>query len=176
MHAICAQSATGTGTLPRRLGLAFAILIAASGPAGAAVHDRLTIGVTQYPATLNPNIDVMAAKNYVLGFALRPFTVYDADWKLVCLLCTELPTLDNGRAVLTTQPDGSKGVDPTWLALIGRVEKVGGADVTVDDAYLTESIHMPMAKIVDGFPPAMPPNDLTDADIKSVILFIKTLK
>ncbi len=72
--------------------------------------------------------------------------------------------------------DGSKGVGPTWLALSGRLEKVGGADITVDDVYLTESIRMPMAKIVDGYPPAMPPNDLTDSDIKSVILFIKTLK
>ena len=46
----------------------------------------------------------MAAKNYVLGMAMRPFTVYDADWKLVCLLCTELPSIENGRAVPVDLP------------------------------------------------------------------------
>ena len=89
-------------------------LIAVAIPAGAADHTTLTIGVTQYPGTLNPNIDPLAAKGYVLGFALRPFTVYDADWKLVCLLCTTVPTLDNGLAVPVDLPDGKRGVDLTY--------------------------------------------------------------
>src|ERR1700753_3497596 len=58
-------------------------------------RDLLTIGVTQFPSTLNPNIDAMVAKSYVLGLALRPFTVYDANWKLVCLLCVEVPSIEN---------------------------------------------------------------------------------
>jgi peptide/nickel transport system substrate-binding protein len=57
---------------------------------------------------------VMAAKSYVLGMAVRPLTVYDADWKLVCLLCTELPSIENGRAVPVDLPDGRKGVDLTY--------------------------------------------------------------
>jgi hypothetical protein len=77
-----------------------------SGPAGGAERDSLTIGMTQFPATLNPNIDTMAAKSYVLGMALRPFTVYDADWKLVCLLCVTLPSIDNGLAVPIDLADG----------------------------------------------------------------------
>ena len=52
----------------------------------AAERDELAIGITQFPATLNPNLEAMAAKSYVLGAALRPFTVYDPEWKLVCLL------------------------------------------------------------------------------------------
>src|SRR3984893_1078135 len=76
--------------------------------------DELIIGIIQFPATLNPNIDVMAAKNYVLGMALRPFTVYDADWKLVCLLCTLLPSIENGMAVPIDLPDGRKGIDITF--------------------------------------------------------------
>ena len=38
-------------------------------PAVAGGRATLSIGITQFPATLNPNIDVMAAKNYVLGMA-----------------------------------------------------------------------------------------------------------
>ena len=74
-------------------------------PAGAAEHEALSIGITQFPATLNPNIDVMAAKSYVLGMTLRPFTVYDAEWKLACLLCTELPSIANGLALIGERDD-----------------------------------------------------------------------
>jgi len=73
-------------------------------------RETLVIGITQYPALLHPGIDSMLAKSYVLGFAQRPFTVYDANWRLVCLLCTELPTLDNGGARRETTPDGGEGV------------------------------------------------------------------
>lgn len=83
-------------------------------PLRAAARDALAIGITQYPATLNPNIDTMAAKSYVLGMALRPFTVYDADWKLVCLLCTTLPSIENGLAIPVDLPEGKKGIDITY--------------------------------------------------------------
>src|ERR1051326_9320657 len=74
-------------------------------------HDSLSIGLTQFPSTLNPNIDAMAAKSYVLGMALRPFTVYDADWRLTCLLCVTLPSIENGLAIPVTLADGKKGID-----------------------------------------------------------------
>lgn len=72
--------------------------------------------------------------------------------------------------------DGSKVVGPTWLALAGSTHKVGGADVVADDAYLIESIMKPMAKIVDGYPPAMPAPVLTDVELNSLVLFIQSLK
>src|SRR5258708_16509004 len=69
------------------------VLACAVTPAGAAEHDALSVGITQFPATLNPHIDVMAAKSYVLGMALRPFTAYDARWEPACLLCNEMPSI-----------------------------------------------------------------------------------
>src|SRR5205807_7937227 len=90
------------------------IAAAATLPAAAAEHTTLTIGLIQFPSTLNPNIDAMAAKSYVLGMARRPFTVYDADWKLTCLLCTQLPSVENGLAVPVDLPDGKKGIDLTY--------------------------------------------------------------
>src|SRR2546430_221965 len=62
-------------------------------------RDQLTVAITQFPSTLNPNIDTMAAKSYVLGAVLRPFTVYDASWKLACLLCVNVPSIEKGDAV-----------------------------------------------------------------------------
>ena len=103
------------------------------------MHDTLAIGITQFPATLNPDIDAMAAKSYVLGMALRPFTVYDADWKLVCLLCTKLPSIANGLAVPVDLGNGRKGVDITYT--IRPDAKWGdGVPVTTDDVRFTYQV------------------------------------
>lgn len=73
--------------------------------------------------------------------------------------------------------DGSKLVGPTFKGIWGRSEKTSGGDVTVDLAYVTESIRSPNAKVVEGYPPAMPPRpDLTETEIESLALFMQTLK
>ncbi len=72
--------------------------------------------------------------------------------------------------------DGSKIVGPTFQGLWGRSEETSAGAVTVDDAYFKESILQPMAKIVNGYPPAMPPQQLNDLEIESLKLFIQTLK
>jgi peptide/nickel transport system substrate-binding protein len=98
--------------LTATLGLALACAVA--GAAAAAQRDRLTIGLGQFPSNLHPNIDSMAAKSYVLGLTQRPLTTYDQSWSLVCMLCTELPTFENGRAVKEPRPDGTTGVALTF--------------------------------------------------------------
>ena len=84
------------------------ILCLTAGSATAA--ERLTIGITQYPSTLNPNIDSMAAKSYVNGFTHRPLTQFNADWELQCWLCLELPDLEAGTAEVVERGDGTRGV------------------------------------------------------------------
>lgn len=117
----------------RRLILCLLALLAAapSAPAQTA-RDTLTVGVTQYPSTLHPNIDSMVAKSYVLGFARRPVTAWDADWNLVCLLCERLPTLENGQAVRETTPDGKPGLRVTWRLREG-LRWGDGTPITTDD-------------------------------------------
>jgi peptide/nickel transport system substrate-binding protein len=99
----------------RRL-LAILLLTLLAGLPGAAraAKDELVIGITQFPSTFHPNIDSMAAKSYILAMAQRPFTTFDADWQLVCMLCTELPTIENGQAVIEKQDDGSDGIALTY--------------------------------------------------------------
>lgn len=133
-----------SGELPRanptrcssRRWWALALLLIASPWAPAAAHDQLTIGIVQFPPALNPDLEAVAAKSYVLGFALRPFTVFDAGWKLVCLLCTELPTFENGRAVKTRLPDGKTGVDLTYTIRPDAMW-ADGVPVTTDDVKFT---------------------------------------
>lgn len=133
-----------------------ALTIAAGGVA-AAGRDQLVIGVTQFPATLHPNIESMLAKSYVLGLTQRPFTVYDADWKLVCLLCTELPTIENGKAAIEDLPPGftrdagttfCKSADPELadkgMAITYSIQPSAtwgdGTPVTTDDVLFTYEV------------------------------------
>ena len=101
-------------------------------PARAADKDELVIGMTQYPSTLNPNIDPMLAKTLVLSMARRPFTAYDADWQLVCMLCVGLPTIENGLAKLEGLPDGKQGIAVTYT-IQPKATWGDGAPVTTKD-------------------------------------------
>jgi len=73
--------------------------------------------------------------------------------------------------------DGRKSVGPTWQGLYGKQETLGdGTQVTADDAYIKESIVDPAAKVVKGFPPAMPAfSQLTDEELKALLRYIQTL-
>ena len=95
-----------TSAWKRMMAIPFALLLAICAGlwSPAAARDQLVIGVTQYPSTLHPNIEAMLAKSYVLGFTMRPFTTYDENWQLVCMLCTELPSLEKGTAKVEDIP------------------------------------------------------------------------
>ena len=73
--------------------------------------DELVVAMTQMPGTWNPIISSMLAKSLIANMTARPVTAYDADWKLVCLVCTELPTIENGKARVIDLADGKKGME-----------------------------------------------------------------
>lgn len=75
--------------------------------------------------------------------------------------------------------DGRVIVGPSWQGLYGStVELESGKTVTADDAYIKESIEDPSAKVVKGFPAAMPTfkGVLSDQQISQIIAYIKTLQ
>ena len=96
---------------------------------------ELRIGMTQFPSTLNPLIDSMLAKSYVLAMTRRPFTIYDQNWQLICMLCTELPTLENGLAVPETLADGKRGIAVTYTIQPGATWGDGVAVTSADVVF-----------------------------------------
>lgn len=117
--------------LRRLFVLALLLLPLAIPPARAQGRDELVIGVTQFPATFHPSIESMLAKSYILGLAQRPLTAYDSGWRLVCMLCVELPTIENGLA----KPEG-KGVAITYTLRPGA-RWADGTPVSTDDVTFT---------------------------------------
>jgi peptide/nickel transport system substrate-binding protein len=94
-------------TAMRRLLLLFLALLAF--PAWA--KDELVLGMNTAPGTMNPLINAMMAKSVINSMTLRPLTAYDASWKLVCMVCTELPSVENGHARVVDLADGKKGME-----------------------------------------------------------------
>jgi len=116
----------------RLLSIVFA-LSALAAPAHA--KDELVIGMTQSPGTWNPLISSMLAKSLISNMTTRPLTAWNADWKLVCLACTEVPTIENGKARVIDLPDGKKGMQ---VDLELRDLKWGdGTPVTAKDVAFT---------------------------------------
>ena len=103
-----------------------------AGAAPALAKDDLVIGMTQFPATLHPAIDSMLAKSYVHGMTRRPFTAHGVDWKLQCMICVALPSLENGGAVPETTPEGKPGLAVTFQIVPG-LKWGDGVPVTARD-------------------------------------------
>lgn len=108
-------------------------------PAWAVDKERLTIGISQYPATLSPVFESMMAKAYVLAMTRRPITVYDQNWEKTCLVCTELPSLEAGTAVYETAENGDPGIAVTYTLLPDAVWG-DGTPVTTEDVRLSVEI------------------------------------
>ena len=87
----------------------FLLLALCALAAPALAKDELVLGMTQTPGTWNPLISSMLAKSLISNMTARPLTAYDANSKLVCLVCTELPTIENGKARVIDLPDDGKG-------------------------------------------------------------------
>jgi cytochrome c oxidase subunit II len=73
--------------------------------------------------------------------------------------------------------DGSEGIGPTLKGILGRTEKMAnGQTITVDEAYLRESIVNPSAKIPAGYDDLMTKTELTDDEIEEIVEYLETLK
>lgn len=72
--------------------------------------------------------------------------------------------------------NGEGGTGPKLAGLYGStVGLEDGTQVTADDAYLTESIVEPDAKRAAGYTIAMPAADLDDAELASILDYIREL-
>ena len=104
-----------------------------------AAKEELVIGVSQFPTAFHPNLESHVTQGYILAMTQRPLTGYNADWELICMLCTELPTLENGRAVIEKQDDGSDGIALTYTIVEGATWG-DGMPVTTADVVFTDEV------------------------------------
>jgi len=122
---------------PRLAAMAAVGLGLATGSAGmASAKDTLTIGLSQFPPSFHPGIEPLVAKTFLDSFGFQFLSGWDKDWKLTCFLCTELPTLENGKAKVVDLPDGTKGMEVTYT-LRPKAMWADGVPVTTKDVVFS---------------------------------------
>src|SRR3546814_9282384 len=72
----------------------------------------------------------------------RPLTVYDQQWELICMLCTELPSIEAGTAVPEDLPPEVEGAgDGRGIAMTYTIQPEAtwgdGTPVTTKDVLFT---------------------------------------
>ena len=73
--------------------------------------------------------------------------------------------------------NGQRLVGPALNNIFGQERSFSdGSKGTVDENYLIEAIKKPSAKIVAGYPPAMPPQDANDTELKALVQYLKSCK
>ena len=86
----------------------------------------------------------------------------------------------NNGCVACHTADGKASVGPTWKGLAGKTNHaLETGTVTVDDAYLKESILTPNAKLSKGFAAGLMPQtfaSLKPEELDQIIAYIKSLK
>ena len=104
--------------------------------APAMARDGLVIGVAQFPANLHPYIGSQTVQQYVVGLSLRRITTFDSTGAIVCLLCTQVPSLENGLVRREPGADGHEGLAVT-LRLRPGLAWGDGVPVTAHDVAFT---------------------------------------
>ena len=84
----------------------------------------------------------------------------------------------NGCAACHAVNGVGGNIGPTWNGAFGEdVKLADGTTVPGDEAYLTESIRAPQAKIVAGYETQLMPNyGFSDEQIADIVAYIKTLR
>lgn len=83
-------------------------------PAQAQPKDELVIGMLSFSSSMHPFADVNTDGNYLRGASRRDVARRDGNGQSMCQLCTEMPSLKNGRVREVRLPDGGKGMEVTF--------------------------------------------------------------
>ena len=112
---------------------AFALIATGCGEAEIDTNE-LVIGISQFPEGFHPNLFAHVAQSLILGATRRPFTVYDSNWETICLLCTVLPSVENGTARHWVSPEGKDGWELDYEIRSDAVWGETGGDFGIDRA------------------------------------------
>jgi cytochrome c oxidase subunit 2 len=72
--------------------------------------------------------------------------------------------------------DGSASVGPTLKGTLGRHEELAdGTAIVVDESFIEQKIRTPNARIIKGYEPIMPQVPLSDAEVRALVDYVKSL-
>lgn len=120
------------------IGIAFAVLGTGTALNAAPSNKQLIIATTQEFESLNPLIMSMAASNYISLMVNRQVVLIDSKWNFYCELCTEFPSIENGKAKVFEE-GGKKKIRAEWTLKPG-LKWGDGKPVTAKDIQLAYEV------------------------------------
>jgi peptide/nickel transport system substrate-binding protein len=104
-------------------------------------NDELKIGISQEFESLNPSVMTMMASSYMgyLTFRLPSYLTPDGKW--LPGLMKSIPTLENKKAKLVDNGDGTKGLTSTW-EILDKASWGDGKPVTCKDFNFALTVGM----------------------------------
>jgi peptide/nickel transport system substrate-binding protein len=120
------------------IGIAFAIIGTGTAVNAAPSNKQLVIATTQEFESLNPLLMSMAASNYISLMVDRQVVLIDSKWNFYCELCTEFPSIQNGKAKIIEE-GGKKKIRAEWTLKPG-LKWGDGKPVTAKDIQLAYEV------------------------------------
>jgi len=150
-------------------------------PAEEATHQ---IFCTEYCGTSHSNmlskVKVLSSEKYEQWIANGGEEEGGAGGKPIPLAEKGKKLYESRGCVACHSVDGTAKVGPSWKGAYGTAHKFadGSSLASTDENYIRESILVPGAKVVAGYPNVMPSyqGQLNDKQIESIIEYIKSLK
>lgn len=102
-------------------------------------NEQMVVGALQFLNNFHPLIQVNNTKRNLITLSLRPLTAFDAEGAVVCILCEEVPTIENGGAEIIQNDDGTEGMRITMTIREGAAWG-DGTPVTSDDVAFTHEV------------------------------------
>ncbi|MFC6337585.1 peptide ABC transporter substrate-binding protein [Pseudomonas sp. CCM 7891] len=97
---------------------------------------QLVVGQLQFLTNFHPLIQVNNTKRLQINYGLLPLTAFNWNADNECILCEEVPTLENGLAKIVANADGTQGMR-VQFALKKNLAWGDGKPVTSKDVAFT---------------------------------------
>lgn len=130
-------------------------------------------------------LDASDYDRWVEGEAVAPSDRRESIAGADSLPVSAFPLSERGERVAAEQgclschtSDGRPHIGPTWLGLYRSRVRTDQGEVVANEAYLTESMMDPQARIVTGYAPVMPTYQgrIAPADVAALLEYIKSLR
>lgn len=142
-------------------------------PAAMAQPDKtqLVVGQLQFLTNFHPLIQVNNTKRLQINYGLLPLTAFNPDAVNECILCEELPSIENGKAQIVDNPDGTKGMRVAFTLKEGLAWGDGQPVTSKDVAFTLKMANDPNIGFSE-FNPWARASDIEIVDDRNFVLIL----
>lgn len=152
--------------------LAMGVALVTGSPALAQPNkNELVVGQLQFLTNFHPLIQVNNTKRLQINYGLRPLTAFNWNAENECILCEEVPSLENGLAEIIDNGDGKKSMRVKFTLKKGLAWGDGKPVTSKDVAFTLKMANDPKIGFSE-FNPWVRANDIEVVDDRTFVLIL----